>query len=562
MQINKSKAYTYCKWCLENDNEYVGYYIKKQAREWKNIVDGNNTEAYVDKFAFDQICGILKLMIHPDLHCSIYDGMEDYAWLFIVASLCTFYREDDSRYYESSLLEIARKNFKTFNSAIIFIIGMLLEPRFSRFFSVAPDYKLSNELRLAIRKIIKSSPQLIDEFVIKRDMIECKLTDIEYVPLAYSNDGMDGKLSNIFLADESGAMDDYPVEAMRSSQITLDSKLGIIISTQYPNDNNVMITEVDCAKKTLDGINEDKRYFALLYEPNIELLAKDMWKTNDLIIYQSNPVAVKNNKVFKAIVKKRANAISYETKRENYLCKHNNIKYKGIGTEGYVNSEQIRNCKAKEEWDWDGKDVYVGADGAETWDNSSVSMVGYDEITGEVHSKTWSFIQEDYIEEKSKRESFDYRKSIAEGNTIICGESSLDYAQFENFVADLPKKYGVNIVEIGYDIRNLRNSAQRWEREFYFECVEVKQHSTVLHSSIKWLKELILDRKFWYWNNLAYENNFCNCRCTEDTNLNKYINKKISVKTAGKVDMVFSTINAMYLLEQELLNGSTWTIQS
>lgn len=31
--------------------------------------------------------------------------------------------------------------------------------------------------------------------------------------------------------------DSYPVEAMRSSQITLVNKLGIIISTQYPNDN-------------------------------------------------------------------------------------------------------------------------------------------------------------------------------------------------------------------------------------------------------------------------------------------------------------------------------------
>ncbi|MBW9170770.1 phage terminase family protein [Clostridium estertheticum] len=560
MQIKDSNAYVYCDWCLVEDNEQVGIYVKKQAREWKAIVDDANEEAYVDKLMFDKICGILKLMIHPDLHCSMFDGMEMYQWFFVVATLCTMNREDNSRYYETSLLEISRKNFKTFSSAIVFIITMLLEPHFSRFFSVAPDYKLSNELRLAIRKIIKSSPLLINEFVIKRDMISCKKTEIDYVPLAYSNDGMDGKLSNIFLGDEAGAMDDYPVEAMRSSQITLDSKLGIIISTQYPNDNNVMITEVDCAKKTLDGFNEDKRYFALLYEPNDELIKE--WKTNDLVIYQSNPVAVDNKKIFIAIKKKRANAITYESKRENYLCKHNNIKYKGIGVEGYINSEQIKKCKVKEEWDWNGKDVWIGADGAESFDNSSVSMIGYDEETCEVHSKTWSFIQEDYIDEKSKREKFDYRKSIADGNTIISGESVLDYIQFEDFVANLPNKYGVNIISIGYDIRNLRNSAQRWEREFYFTCVEVKQHSSVLHSSIKWLKELILEKKFHYHNNLAYENNFCNSRCVEDTNLNKYISKKISVKTAGKVDMVFATVDAMYLLEQQLLNGADFVVQT
>lgn len=59
-------------------------------------------------------------------------------------------------------------------------------------------------------------------------------------------------------------MDAYPVEAMRSSQITLFNKLGIIISTQYPNDDNVMIDEIDIAKKTLDGLLDGQRIFALL----------------------------------------------------------------------------------------------------------------------------------------------------------------------------------------------------------------------------------------------------------------------------------------------------------
>ena len=99
-------------------------------------------------------------------------------------------------------------------------------------------------------------------------MITCQINEIEFTPLAYSNDGMAGRLAKIFLADEAGALDSYPVEAMRSSQITLVNKLGIIISTQYPNDNNVMIDEVDIAKKVLDGVLEKENVFALLYEPD------------------------------------------------------------------------------------------------------------------------------------------------------------------------------------------------------------------------------------------------------------------------------------------------------
>lgn len=264
MTIKDSKAYLYAKWCIQPKNKYVGIYVKKQAQDWLDIANGKSKEAYICEKTFKKICKILKLMIHPDLRISIYDGMEDYAWLLIVAVFCTRMHKDKSRLYETALLEICRKNYKTFNAAVIFIIAMLTEPDFSRFFSVAPDYKLSSELRLAVRKIIKVSPALVKHFKINRDMIICKLTEAEYTPLAYSNDNMDGKLANMFLADEAGALDEYPVEAMRSSQITLINKLGIIVSTQYPNDNNVMLDEVDYAKKVLDGLTDKKRTFALL----------------------------------------------------------------------------------------------------------------------------------------------------------------------------------------------------------------------------------------------------------------------------------------------------------
>lgn len=47
------------------------------------------------------------------------------------------------------------------------------------------------------------------------------------------------------------------------------------------------------------------------------------------------------------------------------------------------------------------------------------------------------------------------------------------------------------------------------------------------------------------------ETNFQNARCTEDTNLNKYVNKK---KSTGKVDMVVSIINALFLLQVNVLD--------
>ena len=66
----------------------------------------------------------------------------------------------------------------------------------------------------------------------------------------------------------------------------------------------------------------------------------ETWQKDDRCIYQSNPIAVEKKAVYKNIVKKRTSAILYENKRENYLCKHNNIRYKGLGVEGYIDIQK------------------------------------------------------------------------------------------------------------------------------------------------------------------------------------------------------------------------------
>lgn len=549
MTIKETRAYKYAKWCCRQSNKKVGKYVKLQAKAWLKIADGKHNTAYVSEKSVNKIGNLLKLIVHPDLMCPMYDGIEDYAWFLIVAVFCTRRREDNRRFYTTALLEICRKNFKTFNSAVIFIIGMLTEPRFSRFFSVAPDYKLSSELRLAVRKIIKVSPLLADRFKINRDMITCLLNDIEYMPLAYSNDGMDGRLANIFLADEAGALDSYPVEAMRSSQITIRNKLGIIISTQYPNDNNVMIDEVDIAKKILDGLLPEKEdVFALLYEPDDEITKE--WETNDFVIYQSNPVAVNNPEIFKSIKDLRTMAILYENKRENFLCKHCNIMYKGLGVEGFVDIQKVQKCKRQEDdaW-WAGRRVWLGLDLSQTDDNTAVAMVT--EEDGVFYAKVWGFVPRDRIGFKTNKENVDYAKLIKSGCCFSCGDEVIDYGAVENFIFALEIEYEVEIMQCGYDRYNAISTVQKLESQG-IECVEIKQHSSVLHMPTKLLKESILSGHFCYDENRLLEINFQNARCTEDTNLNKYVNKK---KSAGKVDMVVALINALYLCQQEVLYG-------
>lgn len=558
--IQESKAYKYAQWCIEPGNKKVPKYVKKQAQSWIDIVDGKNEEACINEDAYDKICGLLKVLKHPDVRESIYNAIDDYAMFLITALFCTKMIDNtDIRYYQTVLLKIARKNRKTFYSAVIFILTMLTEPPMSRFFSVAPDLKLSSELKIAIKKIIKANPEIEEEaFKIMRSEIRCKINENEYIPLAYSEDKMDGKLAKVWLADEAGAMDSYPIDAMRSSQIGLKNKLGIIISTEYPNDNNGFIDEVDKAKKSLDGVRRNKRIFSLIYEPDDEYINGDTWQTEDNITYQSNPVSITDEEIFKSIIELRDDAVLYPNHRENYLCKHCNIKYKGLGVEGYVEITKVRMCKwsAEKAW-WKGRKVWIGLDFSMSEDNTSVSM---DTEEAEIiYSKVWGFIPLNRIDFKTKKEDFDYRKAIKNGWCFACGDDVIDYKYLEDFVLSIEDIYGVEIQQIGYDRWNALSSVQKFESNGY-ECVEVKQHSSVLHSPTKLLKEKILSKKYKYEENELLENNFQNARCTEDTNRNKYVNKK---KSAEKVDMVMSTLNAICLIELDLLSrGNSFVVQT
>lgn len=569
--VRDGRAYKYAQWAVSETEGMVPHYVKVQAQQWMDIVDDYNEDVYVDEKEFDKICNLLKLMIHPDVHCSIYDAMEDYAWLLITATLCTMWREgseiyDDNkvsfasckiRYYTTALLEISRKNHKTFYCAVIIILLMLTGVGFGRYFSVAPTLAQSSEVKLAVRKILKSSPLLMDEedpaFKILRSEVTCNINESDFTPLAYSNDNLDSRLANAFVADEAGGMDSYPLEAMRSSQIEIINNLGMVISTQYPNDDNVFIDEVDIAKKLLDGVLESEdvgTYFSLLYEPDDELKTGETWQKDDRCIYQSNPIAVEKRAVYKNIIKKRTAAILYENKRENYLCKHNNIRYKGLGVEGYIDIQKVKLCRdeIEKEW-WQGRKVWIGLDLSLSEDNTAVAMVT--EEDGIIYTKVLGFLPDGRVEYKTNKEHVNYKRCIDHGDCIACGDEVINYRIIENIIMTLEEEYGVTIMQIGYDKWNAISSVQKFEAAGY-ECVEIKQHSSVLHAPTKLLKEKILSKEFVYNSNRLLEINFQNARCTEDTNLNKYVNKK---KSAGKVDMVVSLINAMYLLQQYMLYG-------
>lgn len=529
-------------------------YVKLQCIEFLTIAKGRHKQYKLDDEKIKVIENLLKLMIVAKglkAGSTFFEVLAGFQWLFIIAVLCTVYRSNPAkRRYETAILEICRKNGKTVLIAILFILLFLTEPRFSKFYSVAPDGALSRELKTAIEETIRSSPALRgtydnkQKFKILRDYISCNLTDNTYIPLNYSNSTLDGKLPSVFLVDETGALPNmYAIEAMRSGQLTILNKLGCIISTKYPTANNPFEDEVGYAQKVLNQLVDDDKVFALLFEPD----DKKNWATSDDILEHGNPLALELPAVMKDLKDKRQAAIEVPSKRENFITKHCNIIYSGEGAESYVSLEDLRRGK-RNEIDWKGRNVYIGVDLSMSNDNCAVAMSAYEADTKSIVGEAIAFIPEDKIDEKNKIERINYNDFIKQCKAIACGDRTVDYAVIEKFVEDIEDYYGVKIMAIGYDRYNALSSAQKWAKKY--TTVEIRQHSSLLHAPTKWLSELIANGKFCYTENKLLEINFENARCTHDTNLNKYVNKK---KSAGKVDMVIALINSVYLLQQEII---------
>ena len=123
------------------------------------------------------------------------------------------------------------------------------------------------------------------------------------------------------------------------------------------------------------------------------------------------------------------------------------------------------------------------------------------------------------------------------GNTFVCKGS------FFNTKIILSGRNNTLLIEKGAKLYNVNI--------FISGC----NNKLVIHENVNFKESgrIILEDE----NNLL-EINFENARCTYDTNMNRYVTKK---KSQGKVDMVVALINAIYLLQQDVIFSDDWVVQ-
>lgn len=474
---------------------------------------------------------------------TILEGLAPFQAFFFANVFGWRFKDEETRYrYRDVTLFIPRKNAKTFATAVLLIVLMLTEDDFSEFYSICLDRELAGEVKKAMVQIIQSSPAIEKHFKISTTLngkITCKLTNSYYQARTAEANRNNAIRPSAFIADEVGAFVDYAnITAMQSGQLNVKNPLRFKLTTAYAESKSIMLEELAYIKKVYSGLIEDSRMFALIYYADKD----NLW--TDKGLYMANPLRIEAN--YNEIRDSRKEAIEKPLKREEYLTKHMNHFLATSSGEDFVSIDDVRKGKL-DSFDWSSRNIWLGLDLSLTNDNTSFSMVT--EEDGKIYADSYAFVPTDRIDEKNRVEKINYHEFIKAGKCFATGDSTIDYGFVEDMILDIENKFGVSIQGISYDRYNCLSTAQRLDREGY-KVVETKQHSSVLHAPTKLLKEKILSGDFHYTENKLLEINFQNARAVENNNKDLYINKK---KSNGKVDMVVSLINAIYLLQQDVI---------
>lgn len=570
LDLKECKAYVYCKEYIDKDS--TPKYVKLAMQEFMLICEDKNEEFIINEEELKRIEGAFKdiqIPVDGGEEKPAYEALVGYQWLYITAMLCVVYRENPKKKrYREGILEVARRNYKTFTIAIIMLYTILTAPGNSVFFSIAPDKKLAKLVQLAMKRIIDVSPKYCTYkkggkphscFRVSSEKIVFTIDDstIELLSCA-SADRMDGRGPLMVCADEVGIMPNLnAINSMKSG--ALSSKNGQIhyISTVYqskdlrPTPFDLLCNEgKEALEKKENKTDAQKQIFALLFEPD---QTKD-WEIDDTILKQANPALIEDQDYWKNLKILREEAIKMPEKETYFKIKHCNIKCIIMDENSYIDVTKVRRCRA-EKIDWKGRDVYVGVDLSDVDDNTGVTMLAVDEDKN-ILIDSFAIIPSVVVDKKSRLENIDYEKYISAGKVIKCEGENIDKNFVADFIVNLEEKYKVRICGIGYDkyreklLRNaLQKAAEEMTRNDNNVRVEiVPQTSEIIYQMAEFLKLKILSREFEYEENEFLEVNFSNCVKVRNVDGSYRLQK---ANDRRKIDMVAAFLNALFIAYPE-----------
>ncbi len=295
--------------------------------------------------------------------------------------------------------------------------------------------------------MVSQSPALSKHIRKRKTDLYFPVTFAKFEPLASESNSLDGLNSHCIIMDELHAIKDRNLyDVMKQSMSAREQPLLSMITTAGFVRECIFDDIYEYACKVLDGVIEDERFLAFIYE----LDDRSEW-TDFRAWEKANPGlgAIKNYDELAANVERAKNDPNF---LPTVLTKDFNIRetvagawltFEEANNEETFDIEEIRDCYG-----------IGGVDLGATTDLTAACVLVMKPGSEKKYLLVQGFMPGDTIEQRSKEDKVPYDKWVERGLITPCPGNKVDYRYVTDWFIKLCDEYGISVYWCGYDSWN------------------------------------------------------------------------------------------------------------
>lgn len=541
-------------------NDLIGYkyakdvvFGKEIANKWvtlecKRYIDRIEGKEFDIEFDYKEAQRIYKLLNIINYATGFFSNqpiikhIHGFQMMVLENLFCLYWKDLDSlgfrkKVIEECYLEIGRKAGKSFLSGLINLLLMLTADRYAQFACAGKTREISSLVRNAVVELINSSPLIKKHFKVTRDKITCKLNDSTMVHLSGEADNINGKLLTAYVCDEvSNMQESGVVDALKLSQMSTKTRMAVYISTQYGNPISVFNDLIDYHKKILQGMDDSRNTFGLLFEMD----EGDSYH-NENNWYKCNPLqmSLENGRNF--LKQEYKKGLSIESAMNEFRIKILNERLNIVGGEAFIDFKYWKKTEVKN-IDFSGKEVVLGVDLSISIDLSSINAT-YRE-GNDYYSMSWGFLGVESIPER--REKFNYFNSEKRGECYINDGKNVDYTVIKDFIINFEKNNNCKVISIVTDPYNAPELMKSIEKETGYNITFITQSYSNLNGATKEMQRAILESRYFHRESKLYDIHITDTQLSIGRSGDVMIDKASARKSKGcHIDLTAASIFSM-----------------
>ncbi|MEW8957794.1 MAG: terminase TerL endonuclease subunit [Moorella sp. (in: firmicutes)] len=295
--------------------------------------------------------------------------------------------------------------------------------------------------------MVSQSPALRKHLKKRKTDLYFPVTFGKYEPLASESNSLDGLNSHCVIMDELHAIKDRNLyDVMKQSMAAREQPILFMITTAGFVRECIFDDIYEYACKVLDGVIEDERFLAFIYE----LDSRDEW-TDFRAWEKANPGlgSIKNYEELAANVERAKNDPNF---LPTVLTKDFNVRetlagawltFEEANNEETFDIEELRDCYG-----------IGGVDLGATTDLTAACVLVMRPGSEKKYLLVQGFMPGDTIEQRAKEDKVPYDKWAQRGLITLCPGNKVDYRYVTDWFIKLREEYGIVAYWCGYDSWN------------------------------------------------------------------------------------------------------------